>query len=117
MDRALEGEYRLSHSQELSLVIFIFLVTVVLGAVAMFGITRVERRLRRHLTCCLGSLERISVCARLCTVLCHVLCCNPVPPDDPSSRGFRSPATFAGHYLWLRVRLLDISFQEWVVSG
>ena len=74
MDRALEGECCFSYSQELSLVVIIFLLTVVLSAVSMLGMARVRRRARRlRLTAALGNLERISVCRQLCTVSCIVL--------------------------------------------
>lgn len=82
----LEGECCFSYSQELSLVVIIFLLTVVLAAVSMLGMARVERRLR--LPAALGNLERISVCMIGSFILCCGLCWNLPPRDDPSFEDF-----------------------------
>ncbi|PUU72432.1 hypothetical protein B9Z19DRAFT_677717 [Tuber borchii] len=56
--RVPEGEYRLTYSQELSLVVFIFLVTVFAGAAGISALGKLDRKLRRCLTHRLGKLEK-----------------------------------------------------------
>lgn len=53
-----EAGYRLTYSQELSLVIFIFLVTVFAGAAGMSVVGKLDRKLRRRLTQSLGKLGK-----------------------------------------------------------
>ena len=56
--RVPEGGYRLTYSQEFSLVVFIFLVTVFAGAAGMLAVGKLDKKLRRCLTHRLGKLGK-----------------------------------------------------------
>jgi len=75
MDRAPVGEYRFSYFQELSLVIFIFLVAVFVSAAAMSAMNRIERKLRHRLTRCLGKLgeDQHMYAVLYCVAYCAII--------------------------------------------
>ena len=62
------GEYNLTYSQELSLVMFGILFIVFIGAAVIRAIARMERKLRHHyiVHCCLAlSFDRSGICTHL----------------------------------------------------
>ena len=69
------GEYRFSYFQALSLVIFIFLVSVYVRAAAVSAMNRIERKLYIHLTIWQGGIieDQRMYDALHCVVYCAIV--------------------------------------------